>query len=162
MPSPKGNDSGPSGTGLLSRRSAIPKDGLETEIEIGLGLGLLDLQNSSPQSTFHTATNASTQVQVRCKHNHFTSTTNVNLQLPSVLITFSALVLLAGRQEGHLACKNGVMRYWRGYRSAARCKCGPTDATAISSSLAPVQSRMVCLLVLAYPSCPGKKAIKRM
>ena len=29
---------------------------------------------------------------------------------------FSALTLLVGRQEGHLACKKyGVMRCWRGY-----------------------------------------------
>jgi len=33
-----------------------------------------------------------------------------------------ALTLLVGRQEGHLACKNWVVRYWRGYLSGARCK----------------------------------------
>jgi len=31
---------------------------------------------------------------------------------------FSALKLLVGRQEGHLACKNWVARYWHGYLSA--------------------------------------------
>jgi len=30
------------------------------------------------------------------------------------------------------------------------------------SSLAPVKSRMVYDLVLAYPGCPGKKAVKWM
>ena len=59
---------------------------------------------------------------------------------------FSALTLLVGRQEGHLACKNWVVRCWRGYVSGARCKWfayGPADATATPSSVAPVKSRMV-------------------
>jgi len=66
---------------------------------------------------------------------------------------FSALTLLVGRQEEHLACKKlsgGVqnlgMRYWRGYLYGARCKrfvYGPADATATPSSVAPVKSRMV-------------------
>ena len=45
---------------------------------------------------------------------------------------FSALMLLVGRQEGHLACKNRVVGYWRGYLSGARCRLayGPADATA--------------------------------
>jgi len=56
--------------------------------------------------------------------------------------------MLVGLQEGHLACKIRVVRYWRGYLSGARCKCvayGPADATATLSSLAPVKSRMVYL-----------------
>jgi len=35
------------------------------------------------------------------------------------------------RQEGHPACKNWVVRYWRGYLSGTRCKLfayGPADA----------------------------------
>ena len=45
---------------------------------------------------------------------------------------FSALTLLVGRQEGHPACKNRVVRCWRGYLSGARCRLayGPADATA--------------------------------
>ena len=45
---------------------------------------------------------------------------------------FSALTLLVGRQEGHLACKNRVVGCWRGYLSGARCRLayGPADATA--------------------------------
>jgi len=35
---------------------------------------------------------------------------------------FSALTLLVGRQEGHLACKNRAMSYGHGYQSGARCK----------------------------------------
>jgi len=45
---------------------------------------------------------------------------------------FSALTLLVGQQEGHPACKNRVVRCWRGYLSGARCRLayGPADATA--------------------------------
>ena len=45
---------------------------------------------------------------------------------------FSALTLLVGRQEGHPACKNWVVRCSRGYLSGARCRLayGPADATA--------------------------------
>ena len=45
---------------------------------------------------------------------------------------FSALTLLVGRQEGHPACKNWVVRCWHGYLSGARCRLvyGPADATA--------------------------------
>ena len=39
-----------------------------------------------------------------------------------LLVDFSALTLLVGRQEGHPACKNWVVRYWHGYLSGARCK----------------------------------------
>ena len=35
---------------------------------------------------------------------------------------FSALTLLVWQQEGHLACKNWVVRYWHGYLSEALCK----------------------------------------
>ena len=49
-----------------------------------------------------------------------------------LLIPCSALMLLVGRQEGHPACKNWVVGYWRGYLSGARCRLayGPADATA--------------------------------
>jgi len=63
--------------------------------------------------------------------------------VPSVLLT-----LLVGWQEGHLACKNWVVRYWHGYLSGARCKWfpyGPADVTAAPLTLAPVKSRMVYL-----------------
>ena len=48
------------------------------------------------------------------------------------LMSFSALMLLVGRQEGHPACKNWVMVYWHGYLSGARCRLAysPADATA--------------------------------
>jgi len=48
-----------------------------------------------------------------------------------IIIAFSALTLLFGRQEGHPACKkmsSGV----HGYLSGARCRLayGPADSTA--------------------------------
>ena len=58
--------------------------------------------------------------------------------VPSVLSTFSALTLLVGRQEGHLACKkNKAVGCWHGYLSGARCRLayGPADATATHSLL---------------------------
>jgi len=72
---------------------------------------------------------------------------------------FSVLMLL-GRQERHPACKNWVVRYWRGYLSAARCKWfayGPADATATHSSLASLKSRMVYLSGAGLPRLSWKK-----
>jgi len=84
--------------------------------------------------------------------------------LHDVWCAFSALTLLVGQQEGRPACKNWVVRYRRGYLSGARCKWfayGARDATATPSSLAPVKSRFT-FLVLAYPGCPGEKAVTWM
>ena len=56
--------------------------------------------------------------------------------------------------------KTWVVRYWRGYLSGARCKWfayGPTDATATSSSLAAVKSRMVYLSSAGLPRLSWKK-----
>ena len=78
---------------------------------------------------------------------------------------FSALMLLVGRQKWHLACKNWVVRYWRGYLSGARCRWfayGPADATTNPSSLAAVKSRMVYLSGAGWPRLSLKKAIKWM
>jgi len=49
-----------------------------------------------------------------------------------LLHPFSALTLLVGWQEGHPACKNGVVGCWHGYLSGAMCMFayGPADATA--------------------------------
>ena len=82
-----------------------------------------------------------------------------------ILLSFSALMLLVGRQEEHAACKNWVVRYWHGYLSGAMCKwfasC-PADATATLSSLAPVKSRMVYLSGAGLPRLSWKKGIKWM
>jgi len=81
------------------------------------------------------------------------------------MYAFSALTLLVGWQEGHLACKNWVVRYWRGCLSGVRCKWfayGPADTTATPSSLAPVKFRMVYLPGAGLPRLSWKKAITRM
>jgi len=61
-------------------------------------------------------------------------------------ITFSALMLLVGWQEGHPVCKklSGGVLAW--FLSGARCRLayGPSDATA-THSLASVKSRFVYL-----------------
>jgi len=83
--------------------------------------------------------------------------------------TFSALTLLVGCQEEHLACKNWMMRCWCGYLSGTRCRLfayGPVDAAAVpnpTSSLASFKSRLVLpfwyqlaqvvLLNCSHPSC---------
>jgi len=45
---------------------------------------------------------------------------------------FSALTLLVGWQEGHLACKKLVVGCWHDYVSGSLCRFayGPADATA--------------------------------
>jgi len=40
----------------------------------------------------------------------------------SLKFAFSALMVLVGWQERHLASKNWVMRYWHGYLSGVTCK----------------------------------------
>jgi len=49
-----------------------------------------------------------------------------------VFSAFSALTLLLGWHEGHLACKNWLVGCWCGYLSGARCRLtyGPADTTA--------------------------------
>ena len=76
---------------------------------------------------------------------------------------FSALTLLVGRQEGHPACKNRVVGYWRGYLSGARCRLayGPADATASHCLLLQENPDWFYLSgIPAYPDCPEKEAVK--
>ena len=65
----------------------------------------------------------------------------------SVKDAFSAMTLLIGRQEGHPACKNWVVRCWRGYLYGARCRLayGPAASWCHchSLSLASVKTRLV-------------------
>ena len=60
------------------------------------------------------------------------SCSTIFLYVGGLLCAFSALTLLVGRQEGHPACKNWVVRCWCGYLSRARCRLAynPADATA--------------------------------
>ena len=78
-------------------------------------------------------------------------------------IAFSALTLLVGRQEGHPACKNGVVRCWHGYLSGTRCRLayGPADATATVCCFSKIQTGFA-FLVPAHLGSPGKRAVKRV
>ena len=70
-----------------------------------------------------------------------------------------------GDRKGTRRVKTWVVRYWHGRLSGARCKwfaCGPADATATPSSLAPVKSRMVYISVAGLLRCRGTKAVERM
>ena len=80
------------------------------------------------------------------------------------LHAFSALTLLVGHQEEHPACKKLSVRCWHDYLSGARCKwfciwsscchCHPVISCFIKIQIA------LTFLVLAYPGCPGKEAVK--
>ena len=83
-------------------------------------------------------------------------------------VAFSAYTLLVGRHEEHPVCKNRMMRCRCGYLSGARWRLfayGSADATAsqnpIISCLIQIQTGFT-ILVPAYPSCPGKEAVKRL
>ena len=72
---------------------------------------------------------------------------------------YGSLSRTTRRQEEHLARKERVMRCWHCCLSVARCKWlayGPVGATASENP------EWFILLVLAYPGCPGKKAVKRL
>jgi len=80
--------------------------------------------------------------------------------------TVSALTLLVGHQQEHPACKNReTRRYWRGYLTSAVqmiyiwsswCHCHPITSCFTRTQIG------LTLLVLAYPGCPGKGAVKRV
>jgi len=66
----------------------------------------------------------------------------------SNIFAFSALTLLVGRQDEHLACRklSDEVLCWRGYLPRTRCKWfayGPADASATSLSHASLKSRLV-------------------
>ena len=74
-------------------------------------------------------------------------------------VTFSALTLLVGRQEGHPAYKNRMVGCWCGCLFGARCRLayGPADAT--------VKSRLVFTFLvpahLGSPLVPEKGPLNR-
>jgi len=80
---------------------------------------------------------------------------------------FSALTLLVGWQEGHLACKKlsgGVLARLFVWGEVQIC-IWPSWCHYHSLSVAPVNAGRFyqngsAFLVLAYPGCPGEKAIK--
>jgi len=91
----------------------------------------------------------------------------VTLSFACVCVTFafSALTLLVGRQEGHLACKKTE---WRG---AGMVICLERGADLHMAQLMPLPLTVSCFskiqigftfLVLAHPGSPGKRAVKRV
>jgi len=50
---------------------------------------------------------------------HRVSFLKIGLKHFTIISAFRALMLLVGQQEGRLACKNWVVRYWSGYLSGA-------------------------------------------
>ena len=64
-------------------------------------------------------------------------------------IAFSALTLLAGHQEDHMACENWMMRCWCDYMSGVKYKwfaSGQANVTATPSSLSSRKPTVVTLI----------------
>ena len=75
----------------------------------------------------------------------FSVNCQLNICMPSVLLAFSALTLLVGRQEGHPACKKmsgGVLAWLSVWSEVLTCIC-PSWCLCHSLSLASVKSRLV-------------------
>ena len=82
-----------------------------------------------------------------------------------VIVAFSALTLLVGRQEGHPACKK--LEWW----GAGMVICMERDADLHMAQLMPLPLTASCFskiqigftfLVLAHLGSPGKRAVKRV
>jgi len=73
---------------------------------------------------------------------------------------FSALTLLVWRQEGHPACKKqsgGVLAWLSVWSEVQMAQLIPLPLTVSCSSKIQIG---FTFLVLAYPGCPGKEAVK--
>ena len=88
-------------------------------------------------------------------------------QSGAYLLYFSALMLLVGRQEEHLACKKRVVGCWHGYLSYL----SERDTDLQMAQLMPLPLSASCFskiqigftfLVLAHPGSTGKRALKRV
>jgi len=82
-----------------------------------------------------------------------------------VLVAFSALTLLVGRQEGHPACKK--TEWW----GAGMVICLERSADLHMAQLMPLPLTVSCcskiqigftFLVPAHPGSPGQRAVKRV
>jgi len=80
-------------------------------------------------------------------------------------IAFSALTLLVGCQQEHLACKtlsDEVLAWLSVWSKMEWFAYGPADATATPSSLASLKSRMFNLSRAGLPRLTWKEAAKRV
>jgi len=86
-----------------------------------------------------------------------------------IIISFSALTLLVGHQEGHLACKklSGDCKWW----GAGVVICLERDADLHMAQLMPLPLTVSCFskiqtgfafLVPAHPGSPRERAVKRV
>ena len=82
-----------------------------------------------------------------------------------LVVAFSALTLLVGRQERHPACKK--LEWW----GTGMVMCLERDADLHTAQLMPLPLTVSCsskiqigftFLVPAYPGSPGKKAVKQV
>ena len=79
-------------------------------------------------------------------------------------LSFTALTLFVGRQEGHPASKklSGSGIHWAICKSAHRSRQITMPAPHHSLSLASVKSRLVYLSGTGSPGSPGQRAVKRV
>jgi len=82
----------------------------------------------------------------------------ISCQVPA----FSALTVLVGRQEGHPACTNWVVGYWRGYLTGARCRLAQRMPLRLTVSCFSKIQIGLSFLVPAHLVSPGKSAVKRV
>ena len=85
----------------------------------------------------------------------------INIFTYLMKVTFRALTLLVGQQEGHPACKKlsgGVLAWLSVWSTVQTCK-WPSWCHCHSLSLASVKSRLV---VPAHPGSPGQRAVKQV
>jgi len=110
-------------------------------------------------SLLHT-TQQATQLRRRKKGTDFLSCASC-----AFFFAFSAMTLLAGRQEGHPACKTlsgGVLAWlsvWSEVQTCIMAQLIPLPLTVSCSSK--IQIGFV-FLVPAHPGSPGKRAVKRV
>jgi len=127
------------------------------------------------------ATQSLEEIKDHCRENHISylvvqkdsgsSIFKVWWHLPALdfvlylyFITFSALMLLVGQQEGRPACKKLSVGCWHGYLSRAQCRLayGLSDDTATQCLLLSKIQIGFTFLVPIYPGSPGNWAIKRV
>jgi len=82
-----------------------------------------------------------------------------------VVVAFSALTLLVGRQEGHPACKTlRVVGCWHGYLSGVRCRLAYAQLMPLPLTVCCFRKIQIgfTFLVPAYLGSPGQRAVKRV